>query len=316
MKNIEIKNPSNDLVELFSLKEWRQRIHLYDDIYTPGTRSEYEWDLCSFPNDLKGKSFIDVGANDGMISFLAEKKGAEKVMSVDLYINDENTNLNMTQGWSIGRIDKVKKIKQSAINVKPCSVYDLGDLNAQFDVVYCGNVIAWLNNPSEAINQLAKITKKQLIIREDISKIKGKPVLEYVNNHQLTACMYNGNEEFYTMYLKSLGFKSIIFKPVDEYQILENRDRDFPKFTIKENVKVYKNPFSDGEFFFKKEMSVSSASILVNNRYFFNLLGWVEKQDVELYPHKMVPNNPFKKMIFEKKYRKNMINNCMIFAEK
>lgn len=198
MKNIEIKDPSSDLVELFSLREWRQRIHLFDDIYTPGTRSEYEWEMCSFPGNLNGKSFIDVGANDGMISFLAEKKGASKVTSVDLYIADENTNLNMTQGWSIGRINKVKKVKQSSINVKPCSIYDLNQLNEQFDVVYCGNVIAWLDNPTEAISQLSKITKKQLIIREDISKIKGKPLLEYVNNHNLTSCMYNGNEAFYT----------------------------------------------------------------------------------------------------------------------
>lgn len=31
---------------------------------------------------------------------------------------------------------------------------------------------------------------------------------------------------------------------------------------------------------------------------------------------KMIPTNPIKKIIFEKKYRKNMINNCMIIAEK
>lgn len=316
MKNIEISSPSNGLVELFSLKEWRQRIHLLDEIYTPGTRSEYEWEICSFPNDLTGKSFIDVGANDGMISFLAERKGAAKVTSVDLYVDDENTNLNMTQGWSIGRINKVKEIKKSSIIVKACSVYDLGHLNEQFDVVYCGNVIAWLSNPMEAISQLTKVTKKQLIIREDISKIKGKPVLEYVNNNDLTSCMYNGNKEFYTKYLKSLGFKSIVFKPVDEYGILERRDRDFPKFTIKENTKVYKNPFSDEDLSIKDVTSVSSASILVNNKYFFNLLGWVKKTDVEIYPYNMVPKNLFKKIIFEKKYRKNMINNCMIFAEK
>ncbi|MEO8761959.1 MAG: DUF1698 domain-containing protein [Bacteroidia bacterium] len=316
MKNIEIKNPSQELIELFSLKEWRQRIHLYDNIYTPGTRSEYEWDMCVMPTNLFGKSFIDVGSNDGMMSFLAEKKDAKSVTSVDLYTNKENTHLNMVNGWAINRINQVKKIKKSTISIKPCSIYDLHTLNEKFDTVYCGNVIAWLNNPVEALKQLASITKEQLIIREDISKIKGKPVLEYINNDDFTGCMFNGNQTFYKTILKSLGFKKIEIIPVDEYKIVERREQDFKKFTFKENYKVYKNPFSDELAFINNTKQMATASVRINNRYFFNMIGWISENEVEEFKVQMIPTNLIKKVIFEKKYRKNLLDNSMIFATK
>ena len=316
LKNIEIKNPSQELIELFSLKEWRQRIHLYDNIYTPGTRSEYEWDLCAMPTNFSGKSFIDVGSNDGMRSFLAEKKGAKEVMAVDLYVSEENTNLNMINGWAINRINQVKKVKHSSILIQTCSIYDLHALNKKFDTVYCGNVIAWLDNPVEALKQLASITTEQLIIREDISKIKGKPLLEYTNNDDFTSCMFNGNQTFYKTILKSLGFKKIEIIPVDEYKIVEQRERDFEKFTLKAKCKVYKNPFSDELAFTNTTNQIATGSTLVNNRYFFNMIGWVSANEVDEFKAQMIPTNSIKKIIFEKKYRKNLLDNSMIFATK
>lgn len=316
MKNIEIKNPSDNLVELFSLKEWRQQIHLFDNVYTPGTRAEYEWEMCSLPNDLGGKSFIDVGSNDGMFSFLAEKKNAGKILSVDLYIDEENTNLNMTHGWPIGRIKKVKAIKNSNIDVKSCSIYELNTLGQQFDIVYCSNVIAWLNSPTEALGQLSGIAKKQLIIREDISRIKGRPALEYVNNKELTGCMYNGNEEFYRMHLTALGYKKITFKPVDEYKIFELRHQQFPKHDIAAGIKIYENPFSDNVATVTSQKTAQAASVLINSRHFFNTIGWINEADTSIMKIKMIPENAIKRRIFENKFRKNMLQNCMIFAEK
>lgn len=314
MKNIIINNPPYELVELFSLKEWRQRIHLYDDIYTPGTRCEYEWDLCKMPDKLSNQTFIDVGSNDGMMSFLAEQKGAKEVTSVDLYINDDATNLDMTNGWSINRIQKVKSFKKSTISILPCSIYNLATLNKKYDIVYCGNVIAWLDNPIEALKQLGSLTNKTLIIREDISKIKGKPVLEYINNETFTSCMFNGNRSFYISVLKSLGFKNIEIVPVDEYEIVERRANDFEKFTICDKAKIFINPFTPEIEGMNTNSKISTASVKINNKYFFNMIGWVDESDVKPYYGQMIPNNPVKRLIFEKKYRKTLLDNSMIFA--
>ncbi|MES2680979.1 MAG: methyltransferase domain-containing protein [Bacteroidota bacterium] len=314
MKNIEIKDPNPQLLKLFSYKEWRQRVRLYDDIFSPGTRGEYEWDLCNLPSSLKGKSFIDVGANDGMFSFLAEEKGAGSVKSVDLYVDENETNMNMMGGWPISRIKEIKKIKNSSIDVESCSIYDLQKLGQKYDVVFCGNVIAWLQNPLGALDQLCAITKEKLIIREDISPVKGKPVLEYVNNKDFTACSFNGNEEFYRSYLQARGFKKVEIVPVDEYKIFERRSADFKKYEIAKGVKVFSNPFSENDFVYSEKLQATGAA-LINGKYFLDKTGWVNQEDAKLLPD-MVPVNPIKRKIFESRMRRNALNNCMIFAEK
>jgi tRNA (mo5U34)-methyltransferase len=316
MKNIEVKNPPEALIELFSFKEWRQRIHLFDNLFTPGTRCEYEWEMCHLPNDLTGKSFIDVGANDGMYSFLAEKKGASVVTAIDLYTDKRNTELNMLTGWNVDRVKGVAMLKKSGIEIKSRSIYELDSLGRNYDVVYCGNVLAWLDKPVAGLRQVAQIATKQLIIREDISKVQGKPVLEYTNNRDQTACMFNGNEQFYREYLGMLGFKKIRIIPVDEYKIMEMRNNEFQKYNIVKGASVYINPFCDDLYEYQSGSVTATAASKINNRLFFNGIGWINEKDVKEVHFKMAPDNLLRKIIFERRYRKNALNNCMIFAEK
>jgi hypothetical protein len=314
MENIELKDPSADIQMLFSLKEWRQRIHLEGELYTPGTRCDYEWDMCNLPADLKGQSFIDVGANDGMFSFLAEAKGAKRVKAVDLYV--ENTESDMTGGWPINRIKTVIKAKKSSVDVERCSLMELNKLNEKFDVVFCGNVVTYLTDVIEGIKQLTNITNKKLIIREDLSDIKGKPALEFINTGDLNYNMYRGNREYYQKLLAALGYKKITFHPVDEYKIFEMRYAQFPKHDIPAGVKVYNDPFTDDIRTTTEQRSSQAVSMKVNNRHFFSTIGWVDSTKSAESKIKMIPENSLRKKIFENKFRKNMLQNCMIFAEK
>jgi tRNA (mo5U34)-methyltransferase len=317
MNNITIEDTDPRLKELFSFREWRQRIHLFNELYTPGTRCEYEWEMCHLPENLNGTTFLDVGANDGMFSFLAEKKGAKRVKAVDLYVENETNSWNMTNGWPIGRITKIKELKGSGVEIGRCSVYDLSLLMEKFDTVYCGNVLAWLQNPYEALRQLSSVTGKRLLIREDVSKLSGTPVLEFVHLNMPNSCMFNGNGEYYTKALKDLGFKKVEIKPIDEYRIFERRATDFEKFRIPAGTGVFKNPFDQVESDQKlTSEKIVSASILVNNRFFFDQTGWVDKDAVKPVGASLIPKNPIKKMIFERKFRKEMLNNCLIIAER
>ena len=251
-----------------------------------------------------------------MFSFLAERKGAKEITSVDLYVDEKETQLNMTNGWNIGRIQAIKKVVKSDINIRACSIYELEKLDKQFDVVFCGNVLAWLDYPIMAIRKLADITKQTLIIREDISKIKGKAVLEYVNNENLSTCMFNGNEKFYINYLTALGFKKITFKRVDEFEIYKKRNIDFPLFTINKGVKIFRNPFTNQEVSKQLNQENCRASSFINNYYFFNYLGWIKEEDVQKVKIKARSFNTLKQFIFKKKFNQNMLDNCMVFAEK
>ena len=52
-------------------------------IYTPGVTHDHRYRLPFLPDDLTGRSVLDVGTFDGFYAFLAEARGARRVVAVD-----------------------------------------------------------------------------------------------------------------------------------------------------------------------------------------------------------------------------------------
>ena len=208
------------LIEILSKKNWRHKIKLSTDVYTPGYCAENEWELCLLPKSLKGLSFLDVASNDGMYSYLAEKKGATKVVGVDIY--SDNELLNMTDSWDISKPKLIKKFFDLNADFHAINVLHLSELNQKFDYVLCSNLLAWLTDPFAALKSMSDVTNKVLHLREDISANKGKPALELVHKGDGT-CYYNPNKEYFIEVLTQLGFKKIEFSIVNERNLLKER---------------------------------------------------------------------------------------------
>ncbi len=85
-----------EIKKLLSYPYWRQCIELDANYKTPGRVDKEFWNMLHFPDDLTERSFLDVGANDGLFSFIAEKKGAKRIISSDLYKEDVGS---MEIGW-------------------------------------------------------------------------------------------------------------------------------------------------------------------------------------------------------------------------
>ena len=54
-----------------------------EGIYTPGAARDHRYRVCTLPEDFAGISVLDVGCFDGFYAFLAEQRGAERVVAVD-----------------------------------------------------------------------------------------------------------------------------------------------------------------------------------------------------------------------------------------
>ena len=54
-----------------------------DGVYTPGIARDHRYRLQAIPNDLSGARVLDVGTFDGFYAFLAERRGAARVVAVD-----------------------------------------------------------------------------------------------------------------------------------------------------------------------------------------------------------------------------------------
>jgi hypothetical protein len=52
-----------------------------EGIYTPGAARDHRYRVCALPEDFAGMSVLDVGCFDGFYAFLAERRGAERVVA-------------------------------------------------------------------------------------------------------------------------------------------------------------------------------------------------------------------------------------------
>ena len=96
--------------------------------------------------DFSGKSVLDIGCWDGYWSFLAERRGAKRVVATD----------DCTQNWAEGQgIHLAKELLGSSILIKQdVSVYQLAGLNEQFDIILFLGVWYHLFDPFFALTQI------------------------------------------------------------------------------------------------------------------------------------------------------------------
>ena len=288
----------DELHQVFSYHFWRQRIPLTSDIETPGRNFSNEWSSAHLPAHLHGKSFLDVGSNDGMFSFLAEQKGATLVHATDIYKSE--TQSNMTHGWSPFGIQLAKQLLDSKIHIHSYGIYDLNKIQGEFDFVFCSNVLAWLRDPLLAMEELSGKTKQTLFLREDISPDDSSvPQLQLVRkfNSSRETCFYNPNKAWFEEVLKGLGFKQISFQLIDEKKIAFEKYKVFPSYEIPAGSQVITSPI-DAKPLRKTEKSVTQRSCFAFEGYrFFSDFGWVSEKDLILLKHQPIEPPAWKREI-------------------
>ena len=68
-----------------------------EGIYTPGAARDHRYRVAMLPADFAGMRVLDVGRFDGFYAFLAERRGAERVVAVD----NEQYRLWVASRWGI-----------------------------------------------------------------------------------------------------------------------------------------------------------------------------------------------------------------------
>lgn len=153
------------------------------NVKVTGRQSEeyLEWKLNCIPKDLSGKSFLDIGANEGYFSFKAEERGAKKVLAIDAHHDP----------WAKKKFQVVKEILDSKCEFLELSVYDIDKLE-NFDVVFCMDVYYHLEDPVMALRKIFSKVNDYLIfggyiIDERFLKIDDdKPVMYLFKPYELT----------------------------------------------------------------------------------------------------------------------------------
>jgi 2-polyprenyl-3-methyl-5-hydroxy-6-metoxy-1,4-benzoquinol methylase len=126
------------------------RVPLPFGLATPG-QDRSDTAALVLPNSLAGKSVLDVGCALGYFSFEAERRGAARVVGIELR-DDRFRQANRLKDVLGSRVEFVQR------NVLT------DDLGGPFDIVLLLNVIHHLAEPMSALRRLAAATKERLVV--------------------------------------------------------------------------------------------------------------------------------------------------------
>jgi tRNA (mo5U34)-methyltransferase len=140
---------------------WFHRIDLGQGMITPGDDdSARKLAELHFPEDLRGKTFLDIGAWDGFFSFEAERRGATRVLATDSHVWQGKVPGRSKEGFMTARIllnSKVEDLEIEPIDISQKSV-------GMWDVVLFAGVLYHMKHPLLALERAASVTKELLIV--------------------------------------------------------------------------------------------------------------------------------------------------------
>ncbi len=117
-------------------------------IYTAGAARDHRYRVPMLPDDFTGKRVLDVGTFDGFYAFLAEHRGADRVVAVD----NEQYKHWVAARWGI-RLEggegfrAIHGLLDSDVAYRRMDAMELEQLDETFDFVYCLGILHRVENP-------------------------------------------------------------------------------------------------------------------------------------------------------------------------
>ncbi len=237
-----MENKSSIQKTIDELAPWFHNIHLPNGVQTApdhflGDFPAFKWNQIKdiIPENLSGKTVLDIGCNAGFYSIELAKRGAE-VTAIDL-----DTSYLKQAEWVIRQFGLEQKI-----TLKQQQVYDLARDDEQYDIVWFMGVFYHLRYPLLALDIVSRKTKEVLVFqtltmpgnekfkvgenydlhdREDI-KHEGWPKMAFIENkfNEDPTNWWFANTNCIESMLRSCGFR-IIQRPGEEIYIC-NPDPD------------------------------------------------------------------------------------------
>ena len=117
-------------------------------LYTPGVARDHRYRVPFLPASFAGQRVLDVGTFDGFYAFLAEHRGAERVVAVD----SEQYVAWVRARWGIelepgAGFRAIAELLDSRVEYVRGDALALADTDERFDVVLCFGILHRVENP-------------------------------------------------------------------------------------------------------------------------------------------------------------------------
>ena len=162
---------------------WYHTVDLGDGVVTPG-QFDHRPLLRHYgiPDDLTGKSVLDVGPAHGFFAFEFEARGADRVVTAELAqwsAHDGTTKLKQefdreglderNESYLHGALEFAIAARGSSVEQTFCNVYDLSpETIGMFDLVFCGSMLLHVTDPLRALDAIRSVTRETAIIATTI----------------------------------------------------------------------------------------------------------------------------------------------------
>jgi tRNA (mo5U34)-methyltransferase len=161
---------------------WYHSIDLGKGVVTPGVfRTSDTLRRLRLPRDLSESTVLDVGAWDGFYSFEAERRGARRVLATDWFCWG-GPGWGTKEGFDFARRALNSKVEDMEIDVLDLSPDKVG----VWDVVLLLGVLYHMRHPLLALERVASVTRRLLILETQIDLIGMKrPALAFYPGAEL-----------------------------------------------------------------------------------------------------------------------------------
>jgi tRNA (mo5U34)-methyltransferase len=128
-----------------------------EGIYAPGTARDHRYRAPAIPESFEGLSVLDIGTFDGFYAFLAEARGADRVVAVD---NEQyiewvrarwGVDLEGGEGFSA-----IHGLLDSRVEYRKLDALELGQLAERFDFIFCCGILHRVEAPGVLLRLLSR----------------------------------------------------------------------------------------------------------------------------------------------------------------
>ncbi|HQT77464.1 MAG TPA: TIGR04290 family methyltransferase [Rhodopila sp.] len=125
-----------------------------------GNYPEVKWRRYAdaLPQDLRGKTVLDIGCNAGFFSMQMKRRGADRVLGID-FDNDY-----------LAQARFAAKVENLDIEFRRMSVYDVATLGEQFDVVIFIGVLYHLRHPLLSLDLIHEHVARDLLVFQSLQR--------------------------------------------------------------------------------------------------------------------------------------------------
>jgi len=126
-------------------------------LYTPGAAVDHRYRIPALPEDFSGLSVLDVGAFDGFYAFVAEARGAERVLAIDneQYVHWVKARWDVSLRGGEG-FHAIAGLLDSGVEYRRADAFELDELGERFDLIYCFGILHRVGNPLGLLRRLGR----------------------------------------------------------------------------------------------------------------------------------------------------------------